>query len=119
MTTPMPIEAIYERGLIRPLQPLVLPERTQVYVFVVPSESQPPLTTGRLQQMHALADEWLAHQPKDAVRPPRPLSPVGKARLDAELDDLLAEVDLSMRDGAEEAIVELVDEAADAARHGA
>jgi len=115
----MPIKAVYERGLLRPLQPLLLPERAQVYVMVIPNESQQPPVEESLRQMHARADEWLAHQPPDAVRAPRPLSPAAKARLDAELDQLLAEADASAGDATEETIAALVNEAVHAVRHSA
>ena len=119
MANAMSIQAVYEHGLLRPLQPLFLPERAQVYVIVVPSEPQQPPVEERLRQMHARADEWLANQPRDAVRAPRPLSPTTRAKLDAELGRLLAEVDASMGDVPDETITALVNEAAHAVRHGA
>jgi len=119
MATAVPIQAVYEHGLLRPLQPLFLPERALVYITVVPSEPQQPSVEERLRQMHTQVDDWLARQPQDAVRSPRPLSPAAKARLDAELDQLLAEVDASMGDAADEMIAVLVNEAVHAVRHGA
>jgi len=109
-----PIPAIYEKGLLRPLQSLPLPEHEKVYIILVPEDSQYPTIEARLRQMHSQADEWLTHQPQDAVQPSGPLSPARKARLDAELDQLLAEVDAAMSDASEEEIAALVDEAAQA-----
>jgi predicted DNA-binding antitoxin AbrB/MazE fold protein len=114
-----PIPAIYENGLLRPLQSLPLPEHEKVYIILVTEDSQYPTTEARLRQMHAQADEWLTYQSRDALQPPCPLSPAHKARLDAELDQLLAEVDAAMSDASEEEVAALVDEAAQAIRHGA
>jgi predicted DNA-binding antitoxin AbrB/MazE fold protein len=36
------IEAIYERGIIRPVKPLELPEGTRLDVIVITHEKSPP-----------------------------------------------------------------------------
>jgi len=114
VSTMRPIPAIYENGLLRPLQSLPLPEHEKVYIILVTKDSQYPTIEARLHQMHAQADEWLACQSPDALQPPPPLSPTRKTRLDTELDQLLAEVDAAMSDASEEEVAALVDEAAQA-----
>ena len=114
-----PIPAIYEKGLLRPLQSLPLPEHEKVYIILVTEDSQYPTIEARLRQMHAQADEWLTYQPQDALQYPPTLSPARKTRLDAELDQLLAEVDAAISAASEEEVAALVDEAAQAIRHGA
>lgn len=116
MSISEPIPAVYENGLLRPLQPLSLPERAQVYLTISLSEPLQADVEARLQEMHRQADEWLAQQPQGAVRPPRRLSAAAQARLDAELEALLAEVDASMGDVSEEEVAALANEAVQAVR---
>jgi predicted DNA-binding antitoxin AbrB/MazE fold protein len=68
------VEAIYENGLLRPLEPLALPElaRVQLDVRPVDSETLPPVTAEELVAQHAahaaLADslsELPVTNPKD------------------------------------------------------
>jgi len=114
-----PVRAIYENGLLRPLQSLPLSEHQEVVIFVTAEERPRAVGEKRLREMHAQADAWLARQPVGAVRQPRPLSPAHQARLNSELDRLLAEVDAAMGNASEDEIAALVDEAANAARRSA
>ncbi len=74
---PASISAVYEGGLLKPIQPLALPERQRVRVIVMAEEPDP----ARVRWMHEQAAQWLAQQPVEAVREPAPLSPAERARL--------------------------------------
>lgn len=118
MSDAISVLAVYENGLLRPLQALSLPEHEQVRVLISP-EAQPYVAPEqRLLQMHEQVDDWLARQPQDAVRPPRALPRSRRTKLDNELDQLLAAVDAAMSDSSDEEVAAAVDEAVRVTRAG-
>lgn len=116
MVLPEPITAVFENGLLKPLQPLALKDQQRVRIIVVEDEVIPPVDLDRVHVMHEAAEAWLAIQPADAVQEPAPLSQDDKAQLDAELDQLLAEIQQYSARDSEEEIARLVDEAASVMR---
>ena len=64
-----------------------------------------------VQQLHEKANEWLAQQPAAAVREPRRFSQAKKSRLDAEFDQLMAEIQAASGADDEAELAALVDEA--------
>jgi hypothetical protein len=68
--------------------------------------------------MQQAAERWLAQQPPDAVREPVTLSPEEKLKLDAEFDQLLAEIRQHSEGISEQEIMADVREALEAVRGG-
>ena len=73
----MKIEAVYEHGMIRPLQPLELPEGARLKLIIVPHEQQ-PLTrnaTNIVTEIAALpvesTDDSFAGREHDSILYPR------------------------------------------------
>ena len=116
MMVTISVRAVYENGILRPLQPLPLSEHAQVDISVVAIAASPPVVEDRLREMHVQTNEWLRRQSAHAVRLPPRLSPVAQASLDAELDKLLAEIDAEVGDVSEDEITALVDKAVSAVR---
>jgi len=111
MSLAIPIKAVYENGLLRPLQALPFLDHQEV-IITVTAENRPQSVDGaRLQAMHAQADAWLSRQPAHAIRTSRSPSPAHYTRLNRELDQLLSEVDTEMGDANEDEIARLIDEA--------
>jgi hypothetical protein len=116
MALSAPITAIFENGLLKPLEPLALKDHQRVRIFVVEDEAFVPPDPNRVYVMHEAAGEWLAMQSADAVQEPALLSPGEKEQLDAELDQLLAEIRRYSATDSDEEIALLVDEAVSAVR---
>lgn len=111
MSLSNPINAVYENGLLRLLQPLPLRNYQQVKVIVLLPDEPHRADPERVRQLHDKADDWLARQPPHAVREPRPLSPAEKERLDAEFDQLLAEIHSKSASYSDAELAALVDAA--------
>ena len=58
------IEAIYERGIIRPVEPLELPEGTRLYVIVITHEK--PRPNGNAAEILAEIAELPLEGPSDS-----------------------------------------------------
>ena len=116
MSDAISVLAVYENGLLRPLQALSLSEHEQVHILISPEAQHYAAPEHRLLRMHEQVDDWMARQPQDAVRPPRALSPSRRRKLDAELERLLADVDAAMSDSSDGEVAGLVDEAAQVVR---
>lgn len=92
------IAAVYERGVLRPLTPLVLPERTRVQIQII--APVPTAQEERRQVRQALLDAGVIRP-----RPPAdPIQPVSEARLAAAADALavagpLSELVIAEREG--------------------
>jgi len=83
------IAAVYERGVLRPLTPLVLPERTHVQIQII--APVPTAQEERRQVRQALLDAGVIRP-----RPPAdPIQPVSEAQLAAAADALAAAGPLS------------------------
>jgi predicted DNA-binding antitoxin AbrB/MazE fold protein len=83
------IAAVYERGILRPLTPLVLPEHTSVQIQIV--APVPAEQDERRQVRRALLDAGVIRP-----RPPAdPIQPVSEAQLAAAADALSAAGPLS------------------------
>lgn len=111
MVLPAPITAVFENGLLKPLEPLALKDQQRVRIIVVEDEIISPADPDRVYVMHEAAEAWLAVQPTNAVHEPAPFSQVEKAQLDTEFDQLLAEIQQYSMHDSEEEIARLVDEA--------
>lgn len=57
---PNPITAIYEKGVLRPLTPLALPEETQVQIYVQPVSAPPEALVHRRRVHEALTQAGLS-----------------------------------------------------------
>jgi predicted DNA-binding antitoxin AbrB/MazE fold protein len=118
MTVAHSVRAVYEGGWLKPLAPLPLPDRQRVELLVtaLPDESHYRIDRQRVQQLHEKANAWLAQQPAAAVREPQRFSPAEQARLDAEFDQLLTEMQATIGADDEAELAALVDEAVAAVR---
>jgi len=92
------ITAVYERGVLRPLAPLLLPEHTQVKIRIV--EQVPSLREERQRVRQAL----LAASIIRPHSPIEPVPPVSEAQLAAAANALaaagpLSELIIAERDG--------------------
>ncbi len=84
--------AHYQNGMLKPAGILPLKENQRVRIIVLPQPQElDEVDEARLAEMHRRADEWLAQQPPDAVRP-SPLSEEERRQAIAELDQVLREL---------------------------
>lgn len=117
MTIAHVVRAVYEDGWLKPVEPLLLPDRQRVEILVtVLEEPQYRADPSLVQQLHEKANEWLAQQPTAAVREPRRFSQAKKSRLDAEFDQLMAEIQAASGADDDAELAALVDEAVTAVR---
>jgi predicted DNA-binding antitoxin AbrB/MazE fold protein len=80
------------QGILKPISTLPLKENQRVRIVVLPQPQElDEVDEARLAEMHRRADEWLAQQPPDAVRP-SPLSEEERRQAVAELDQVLKEL---------------------------
>ena len=96
------IEAIYHNGKLEFKEVLPL-EEGQVVRIVVVTEKE------RLVTMNTLADQWLTQQPSEAIPQPTEYTEEELAKLDAEWDAVLAEIQRHVGDISEEEIANDVD----------
>ena len=69
MTIAHAVRAVYEDGWLKPVEPLLLPDRQRVEILVtVLEEPQYRADPKLVQQLHEKTNEWLAQQPTAAVR---------------------------------------------------
>jgi predicted DNA-binding antitoxin AbrB/MazE fold protein len=52
------VEAIYKDGLLRPLQPLALPEHARVRIFIETMDDDPERAAWLEQSAHRLREVW-------------------------------------------------------------
>ena len=84
--------ARYQKGILKPIGSLPLKENQRVQIIVLPQlKEADEVDEARLAEMHHRADEWLAQQPPDAVRP-SPLSEEERRQAVAELDQVLKDL---------------------------
>ena len=87
--------ARYQNGTLKPIGTLPLKENQRVRIVVLPqfgeADELDEVDEARLAEMHRRADEWLAQQPPDAVRP-SPLSEEERRQAIAELDQIINEL---------------------------
>lgn len=86
-----------------------------VQILVV-TEAESISDEARVAWMQREAERWLAQQPTNAVREPPPLSPGAKQELDAEFDQLLADIRRGAEGRSEEEIMADVKETLEATR---
>lgn len=113
-----PIAAIYENGILKPLEPLALRERQYVQINIIVTDAPARVDGERLRQIEEQADAWLAQQPTHAVREPAPLATDEKERLDAEFDQLLSELQRQAVDLTEDELTDRINVAVAAIRNG-
>jgi predicted DNA-binding antitoxin AbrB/MazE fold protein len=115
---PNPIAAIYENGILKPLEPLALREhqRVQINILVADAPARPDLT--RVRRIEEQADAWLAQQPAHAVREPAPFATGEKESLDAEFDKLLSELHRKTVDLTEDELTNRINVAVASIRNG-
>ncbi len=71
------VKAVYEKGLLRPLQPLNLRERQTVHIQVLPDETvKPEEAKDELEALYQrlIAQGLMEPRPRPDVLPPDPLS---------------------------------------------
>lgn len=83
--------ARYQNGVLKLIGPLPLKENQRVRIVVLP-QAEEEVDEARLAEMHRRANEWLAQQPPDAVRPAPRLSPEEQRAFEAEFDEILREM---------------------------
>lgn len=83
------ISAVYDKGVLRPVQQLPLDDQQEVLLIVLPlKRGKPPaVDPARVARMQEQTEAWLAQQPADAVR--EPLVPY---RVADDFDAVLAEI---------------------------
>ena len=111
---PIATKAVYESGLLRPLEPLSLPERSVVDVTIA-SPVADERGTGRSAKLSEALRNWASTTEVQVVSAPRGAN---AGHLDRELDELLEEVRERTSHLGEEEVETLADEACQAARHG-
>ena len=85
--------ARYQNGILKPIGSLPLKENQRVQIIVLPQPQEADeVDEARLAEMHRRADEWLAQQTPDAVRPAPSLSPEEQRAFEAEFDEILREM---------------------------
>jgi len=88
--------ARYQNGTLKPIGTLPLKENQRVRIVVLPqfgeADELDEVDEARLAEMHRRADEWLAQQPPDAVRPAPSLSLEEQRAFEAEFDEILREM---------------------------
>jgi len=84
--------ARYQSGILKPIGTLPLKENQRVRIIVLTQPEEAEVDEARLAEMHRRADEWLAQQPPDAVRPAPSLSPEEQRAFEAEFDEILREI---------------------------
>lgn len=102
-----PIAAIYENGILKPLEPLALREHQRVQINIVVADAPARPDLDRVRRIEEQAEAWLAQQPAHAVREPAPFSADEKELLDAEFDQLLSELHRKTADLTEDELVNL------------
>jgi predicted DNA-binding antitoxin AbrB/MazE fold protein len=105
----MEVEATYHNGTLKLKDALPLEEGQTVWVSV-----REEADLDRVVAMHRAADEWLARQAP--IPEPPQFSPEEWAKLDAEFDELLAEIRAVSGEYTEADIAADVDEALEAVR---
>ncbi len=103
------IEAVYRNGILELKSALPLKEGQAVKVLVLTDVEAS--VKERVTAMHAAADVWLAQQKPDAVKPAPEYPPEEWSKLDAEWDELLAEIQQHEGSLTEDEIAAEVDEA--------
>ncbi len=103
------IEAVYRNGKLELKSVLPLKEGQAVRVVVLADENAG--VKERVAAMHAAADVWLAQQKPDAVESAPDYPTEEWAKLDAEWDELLAELQQHAGSLAEDEIAAEIDEA--------
>lgn len=92
---PRVVTAVYENGLLKPLQHLPLQEHQRVLVIVLPLDvdrERVSYSPERVAEMEAQVEAWLRRQPADALREPLPLSHAVRQALDQASDEALAAI---------------------------
>jgi predicted DNA-binding antitoxin AbrB/MazE fold protein len=111
--------ARYQNGTLKPIGTLPLKENQRVRIVVLPQPGEADeldeVDEARLEEMHRRADEWLAQQSPDAVRP-SPLSEEERRQARAELDQVLRELREANVQYSEEEVMADVDAAVKAVR---
>ena len=97
------VEAIYSKGLLTLRSTLPLLDGQKVRVVVL--EETEPTLEARVAALHIAADRWLAQQPAAADPPAAPdYTPEEWAELDAEWDEVFAEIQRRTGDYSEDEI---------------
>jgi len=83
------ISAVYDKGVLRPMQQLPLADQQEVLLLILPLRrgKRSVVDSARVARMREQADVWLAQQPADAVS--EPLVPYRAAD---DFDAVLAEI---------------------------
>ena len=115
MSSSQLITAVYEDGVLKPTEALPLHNHQQVQVIVLFEAPAEAVNAERVRQLHEQADAWLARQSIQAVREPL-LPQEDREQLDAELDQLLAEIRTQSDHDSEEVVADQVDAAVRAVR---
>ncbi len=82
------VKAVYEKGLLRPLQPLNLRERQTVRIQVLPDETvRPEEAKDELEALYQrlIAQGLMEPRPKRSTPPPDPVSKKERRRLAEKL----------------------------------
>lgn len=106
----MEVEAVYHKGILTLKDALPLEEGQTVWVIVQPEDAE------RLNAVRQAVKNWKAQHPSVAPVEPPEFSPEEWAKLDAEFDELLAELHVTSGQYTEEEIAEDVDQALRAVR---
>jgi predicted DNA-binding antitoxin AbrB/MazE fold protein len=89
------VTAVYEDGLLKPLQRLPLQEHQRVVVFVLPLDTERERVSYSpewIAEMEAQVEAWLRRQPADVLREPLPLSSAVRQAMNQAFDEALAAI---------------------------
>jgi predicted DNA-binding antitoxin AbrB/MazE fold protein len=89
------VTAIYENGILKPLQRLPLQEHQRVLVIVVSLDAERERVSynpERVAEMERRAGAWLSQQPVYVVHEPSPLAPAVQQAIDRAFDEALAAI---------------------------
>jgi predicted DNA-binding antitoxin AbrB/MazE fold protein len=111
---PIATTASFESGMLKPTEPLSLPEHSIVHL-VIASSGELDRISHRSRQIAEALDRWLDHSEAEVVSAPVE-DANSLAHLDDELDRLLDEIDRKTSHLSEEEIESLADDAVEAMR---
>jgi predicted DNA-binding antitoxin AbrB/MazE fold protein len=86
------VKAIYQDGVLKPVEDLSLEEQQQVVVIILPVRSETSQAQPASERITIIKEQtatWLRQQPAKAIRPPASLKPAREQHVDQDIEDTL------------------------------
>jgi predicted DNA-binding antitoxin AbrB/MazE fold protein len=86
------VKAIYQDGVLKPVEDLSLEEQQQVVVIILPVRSEISQAQPDPERVNIIKEQtatWLRQQPAEAIRPPASLEPAQEQHVDQDIEDTL------------------------------